>query len=257
MRHSPIHGPRFFFATTNLPCPYLEGQVERRVVTELVGRNAVALHDQLSLAGFRRSHGIVYAPACPFCQACMAVRIVVRDFKLSRSQRRVLNRNGDLTVDEVPPVATTEQYQMFDDYQKARHSGGDMAKMDFFEYQSLIEETPVKTFIGEFRDPDQQLMGAVLTDHVQNGLSAVYSFFRPEEEARSLGTQMILWLITQARARGLDYVYLGYWVKGSSKMAYKAKFQPLEMRTPKGWEPLVSGTEPAKRKIQKKSVRRV
>lgn len=238
MRHSPIHGPRFFFATTNLPCPYIEGQVERRVVTELVGRNAVALHDQLSFAGFRRSHGIVYAPACPFCQACMAVRIVVKDFKPSRSQRRVRNRNRDVSVEEVPPVATTEQYQIFDGYQKGRHSGGDMAKMDFFEYQSLIEETPVKTFIGEFRDPDHQLLGAVLTDHVQNGLSAVYSFFEPELESRSLGTLMILWLIEQAQARSLDYVYLGYWVKGSPKMAYKSKFMPLEMRTPRGWETL-------------------
>ena len=242
MRHSPIHGPRFFFATTNLPCPYIEGQVERRVVTELVGRNAVALHDQLSSAGFRRSHGIVYAPACPFCQACMAVRIVVKDFKPSKSQRRILNRNRDLSINEVPPVATTEQYQLFDAYQRGRHSDGDMAKMDFYEYQSLIEETPVKTFIGEFRSPDQQLLGAILTDRVERGLSAVYSFFDPNHDARSLGSLMILWLIEQARLNGLDYVYLGYWVEQSSKMAYKAKFKPLEMRTPKGWE--VMGTDP-------------
>lgn len=239
MRHSPINGPRFFFATTNLPCPYIEGQIERRVVTELVGRNAVALHDQLSLAGFRRSHGIVYAPTCPFCQACMAVRIVVKDFKPNKSQRRVWNRNQDLSVEDALPVATTEQHQIFDAYQKTRHSGGDMSKMDFFEYQALVEETPVKSFLAEFRNTEQQLVGAMLTDHVKNGLSAVYSFFTPEEEARSLGTQMILWLVEKAKAESLDYVYLGYWIEGSPKMAYKAKFKPLEVRTTRGWEPLI------------------
>ncbi len=238
MRHSPINGPRFFFATTNLPCPYIEGQIERRVVTELVGRNAVALHDQLSLAGFRRSHGIVYAPTCPFCQACMAVRIVVKDFKPNKSQRRVWNRNQDLTVEDALPVATTEQYQIFDAYQKTRHSGGDMSKMDFFEYQALVEETPVKSYLAEFRDDEQRLVGAMLTDHMKNGLSAVYSFFAPEEEQRSLGTQMVLWLIDKARAQSLDYVYLGYWIEDSPKMAYKARFKPLEVRTPRGWEPL-------------------
>lgn len=238
MRHSPIHGPRFFFATTNLPCPYIEGQVERRVVTELVGRNASALHDQLSAAGFRRSHGIVYAPACPCCQACMAVRIVVKDFKFSKSQRRIFNKNTDLSVEEVPPVATTEQFQIFDSYQQRRHSGGDMSKMDFYEYQSLIEETPVNTFIGEFRNKQNRLLGAMLTDRVENGLSAVYSFFDADSDPRSLGTYMILWLVEQAKRNGLNYVYLGYWVENSPKMAYKASFKPLEMRTPNGWEPL-------------------
>lgn len=240
MRHAPIHGPRFFFATTNLPCPYIAGQVERRVVTELVGRNASALHDQLSMAGFRRSHGIVYAPACPFCQACVAVRIVVNEFKASKSQRRIWNRNRDLIVEKTPPVATSEQYQIFDAYQKGRHAGGDMAKMDFFEYQALVEETPVQTYLSEFRDRKGELLGAMLTDKVENGLSAVYSFFDPELQSRSLGSEMILWLVNEAKERGLDYVYLGYWVEASAKMAYKAKFRPIEMRTPEGWVALPS-----------------
>lgn len=236
MRHSHISGPRFFFATTNLPCPYIEGQVERRVVTELVGRGAVALHDQLSLAGFRRSHGIVYAPACPFCQACVAVRIVVDGFKMNKSQRRVWNRNADLSVEITPAVATNEQYELFDGYQKTRHVGGDMAKMDFFEFQALVEETPVETSAVEFRDQDGRLVGVILMDHVEDGVSAVYSFFDPDEEKRSLGSQMILWLVDFAKSRLLKYVYLGYWVKGSPKMAYKAKFSPLEVCTIRGWE---------------------
>ena len=240
MRHSPIHGPRFFFATTNLPCPYISEQIERRVVTELVGRNAAALHDQLASAGFRRSHGIVYAPACPFCQACVAVRIVVGGFKPNKSQRRVWNKNADLIVERIPPVATTEQYQIFDQYQNVRHSGGDMSKMDFYEYQALVEETPVKTSIIEFRNAEKTLVGVMLMDYVENGLSAVYSFFDPHEERRSLGTQMILWLIEHAKDRSIDYVYLGYWIEGSAKMAYKSKFPPIEARTSLGWEPLLT-----------------
>ncbi len=238
MRHQPIYGTHFFFATTSLPCPYIEGRAERRVVTELVGRDAVRLHDQLSMAGFRRSHGIVYAPACPGCQECIPVRIVAPGFTPSRSQRRILGKNLDVTADESGPAATTEQYQIFTDYQHARHASGDMAKMDFYEYQALIEETPIDTFVAEFRTPDGRLVGVMLADRVEDGLSAVYSFFDPEEDTRSLGTYMILWLIENARLQGLGYVYLGFWVESSRKMAYKATFPPLEMHTPEGWKPL-------------------
>jgi len=238
MRHQAIYGTQFFFATTGLPCPYIKGRLERRVVTELVGRDAVRLHDQLSMAGFRRSHGIVYAPACPNCQECIPVRIVVPGFKSSRSQRRILNKNLDITAVETAAVASTEQYQIFSEYQNRRHASGDMAKMDFYEYQALIEETPIDTFVAEFRNSDERLVGAMLADRVDDGLSAVYSFFDPDEDTRSLGTYMILWLIENAKQMDLGYVYLGFWVESSRKMAYKATFPPLEMHTPQGWKPL-------------------
>jgi len=238
MRHQPIYDTHFFFATTGLPCPYIEGRLERRVVTELLGRDAVHLHDQLSMAGFRRSHGIVYAPACPGCQECIPVRIVVSDFVPSRSHRRIVNKNKDITADECAPFASTEQYQVFQDYQHMRHASGDMAKMDFYEYQALIEETPIDTFVTEFRNSDEHLVGAMLADRVDDGLSAVYSFFDADESSRSLGTYMILWLVENARILGLGYVYLGFWVESSHKMAYKATFPPLEMHTPEGWKPL-------------------
>ena len=118
MQHSDTSDPPLFFKTKNLPCPYIDGQVERRVLTELVGSGAAALHDQLSLAGFRRSHGIAYAPACPFCQACLAVRIVVDEFKMSKSQRRIWNKNSDLSCEILPAIATSEQFYLFDRYQK-------------------------------------------------------------------------------------------------------------------------------------------
>ncbi len=235
MKHNPIHDTRFFFATTPLPCPYLPDRTERRVVTELLGRDAVALHDGLSVAGFRRSHNIAYAPACPGCQACQAVRILVDRFALSRSQRRILNRNRELVAVEMAPRATEEQFEIFTAYQESRHSGVEMEKMDFRDYQFLIEDTPVETSLVEFREPGQGLRAACLIDWVNNGLSAVYSFFDPQWLQRSLGTQMILWMIDHALAKGLGYVYLGFWIDGCSKMSYKANFQPLERYTPQGW----------------------
>ncbi len=237
MKHKPILGSRFFFATMPLPCPYLPGRLERRVVTELVGRDAAALHNALALAGFRRSHSIAYAPACPGCAACIAVRVVAGEFKPSRSQRRVWNLNADIVAAEVPATATNEQFALFAAYLQSRHQGGEMASMDFLDYRALVEDTAVRTSMIEFREPEAEgrLVGACLTDRIEDGLSAVYSVYDPERSRRSLGTYMILWLIERARELGLRYVYLGFFVAECSKMSYKANFQPLEAHTPEGW----------------------
>ncbi|MBO6520794.1 MAG: arginyltransferase [Rhodospirillales bacterium] len=236
MRHQALPDTRFFFSTAPLPCPYIAGRVERRVVTELVGRDANALHDQLSMAGFRRSHGICYVPACPSCDACVAVRVVVDEYKPGKSFKRILKRNSDLTAEIVEPVATHEQYALFHDYQRSRHQGGDMSKMDFLDYQALIEDTPVSTFVVEFRKPSGTLAAACLVDRLSDGLSAVYSFFDEADTERSLGTYMILWLIEEAYGQELPYMYLGFWIDGCSNMSYKARFKPLERITPDGWE---------------------
>lgn len=214
-------------------------------MTELVGRDADTLHDQLSMAGFRRSHGICYVPACPGCDACVAVRVVVDDFRPGKSMKRVMRRNADLTVEAMAPVATHEQFGLFTDYQRARHGGGDMSKMDFLDYQALIEDTPVETSVLEFRRPSGTLAAACLVDTLSDGLSAVYSFFDTREEQRSLGTYIILWLIDEAYGRGLPCVYLGFWIDGCSNMEYKARFQPLERVTPDGWVPMSFDTDPA------------
>ena len=236
MRHQPLFDTRFFFSTSPLPCPYLPDRLERRVVTELIGRDAMTLHEQLSLAGFRRSHGIAYAPACASCDACKAVRVLADEFAPTRSLRRIWNRNKALRAHVCDPVATTEQYQLFSAYQKGRHHGGDMAKMDFFDYQGLVEDTSVDTFLVEFRDDQDRLVAACLTDRMSNGFSAVYSFFDPDLADQSLGTFMILWLIETAKEKGLEYVYLGFWIPDCGKMAYKARFRPLEVYTQTGWQ---------------------
>ena len=238
MKLKPIQDVRFFFATAPLPCPYLDGRMERRIVTELVGRDASALHDALTHAGFRRSHGIVYAPACTGCDACIPIRVIAGEFRPSRSHRRLWRRNAAFEVSERPPIATAEQFDLFVRYQYSRHADGDMAQMTFDDFRSLVEDTPVETTLVEIRDGDGALVAAVLTDRIEDGLSAVYSFFDPEREKDSLGTFLILWLVARARALALPYVYLGFWVAECRKMSYKSKFGPAEMRGRTGWIPL-------------------
>ena len=229
MSYKPPRRPQFFYTTAPLPCPYLPGRTERKVVTEITGPDAEPLHDRLSRAGFRRSHNIAYAPVCPGCNACVPIRIPVADFTADRGLRRVWKANPGVEGTDVPARATAEQYQLFQRYQQARHGDGDMATMSFYDYRAMVEDTPIETFLVEFRDPDEVLLGVCLTDRLGDGLSAVYSFFLPELEKRSLGTFTILWLIERARLLGLPHVYLGYWVRESRKMAYKARFRPSEV----------------------------
>ncbi|MDE2007740.1 MAG: arginyltransferase [Rhodospirillales bacterium] len=240
MTYKPPRRPQFFYTTAPLPCPYLPGRTERKVVTEIAGPGAEALHDRLSRAGFRRSHNIAYAPVCPSCQACVPIRIPVAEFRPDRTQRRILRANAGLEAFEMPARATAEQFHLFQRYQQARHGEGDMATMSFYDYRAMVEDTPIETFVVEYRDPDGTLVGACLTDRLGDGLSAVYSFFVAGQERRSLGTYAVLWLIERARAQGLPHVYLGYWVGESRKMAYKARFRPAEVLEGGAWRTLAA-----------------
>ena len=250
MLHRPPRRPQFFYTTAPLPCPYLPGRTERKIVTELSGTEAEALHERLSRAGFRRSHNIAYAPVCPGCQACVPIRVVSEDFTPDRTQRRILRANADLTISEMPARATAEQFTLFQRYQKNRHADGDMAAMGYYDYRAMIEDTPISTGVLEFRDAQDRLLGACLTDWLADGLSAVYSFFDTDEDKRSLGTFAVLWLIGRARSLGLPYVYLGYWVPESRKMAYKARFRPSEILMSGAWHRLNDGASvPTRREL--------
>lgn len=229
-----------FFLTPGGPCPYLPGRVERKVFARLTGSLAQPLNDALTHSGFRRSQMIAYRPACDGCNACISVRIAIADFEVSRNQKRILKRNGDLLRQEAPAQATREQFALLRTYLDSRHAGGGMSDMGLFDYVAMVEETPVQTHIVEYRKMREDgspgaLMGCALSDVLADGLSMVYSFYHPGETGRSLGTQMILDHIASARARGLAYVYLGYWVRGSEKMDYKARFKPLEALSADGW----------------------
>ena len=230
--------PQFFYTTAPLPCPYVNGRTERKVVTELSGHDAETLHDRLSRAGFRRSHNIAYAPVCPGCNSCVPIRIPVAEFQPNRTLKRIEKANAGLDGFDMPSRATAEQYQLFQRYQQVRHGDGDMATMSFYDYRAMVEDTPIETCVTEFREADDRLVGACLTDRLADGLSAVYSFFAPGLESRSLGTYAILWMIRRARELGLPYVYLGYWVPESRKMAYKARFRPSEILRAGTWRAL-------------------
>jgi arginine-tRNA-protein transferase len=233
-RLAPLH---HFFATASVPCPYVEGRAERKVIIELPDGEAALLYNTLSRAGFRRSHRFAYRPACRACQACVPVRISVEQFRHSRSTRRVRNLNRNVAARLAAPRATVEQFRLFATYQRSRHRDSDMAAMSFADYRSMIEDTPLPTAVAEFRDETGQLLAASLVDRLDDGLSAVYSFFDPALEKRSLGTWSILWLVEECRRRGLAYVYLGYWIGESPKMAYKSRFPALERLTQGSWVP--------------------
>ncbi len=228
-----------FYITAPAPCPYLAGKRERKVFSYLSGDGASSTNALLTRRGFRRSQNIIYLPACEGCSACVPVRIVVDDFKLSRSRKRALTRNADLHRRIKGPRATGEQFSILRAYLDDRHGDGGMADMTVLDYASMVEETAVDTMIVEYRkrdaDGEDRLIAAALTDRLTDGLSMVYSFFEPEESARSLGRFMILDHIALAAELGVPYVYLGYWVQGSRKMDYKTEFQPLEKLTANGW----------------------
>lgn len=235
--------PSRFYSTDLSPCPYLPDHEERRLVALVdgVGDDRLGL---LTEAGFRRSQGFLYKPVCPGCRACVPVRIDVAGFHPGRSFRRVLTRNADLRWQETMAVSSDEQYALFHRYLQHRHRDGGMVRMDRQAYRDMVEVAPETTRVVEFRGADGVLVGVSLTDHLRSGLSGVYKFFAPEAAARSLGTFIILWHVDRARFLGLPYVYLGYWIAQSRKMAYKARFAPLEQLVGALWRPLdVSAAE--------------
>ena len=243
-RHS-LDTPQFYL-TAPAPCPYLEGKQERKVFTHLVGERAQQVNDMLSQGGFRRSQNIAYRPACEGCKACISVRVLVDEFKDTKSLRRTANNNKNLIGTEVPPSPTSEQFSLFRRYLDSRHSEGGMAEMTSLDYAMMVEDTHVNTMMIEYRKrgPDTAVTGqgegdliaVALTDILANGLSMVYSFFNTDPEYKGLGTFMILDHIQRARKKGLPYVYMGYWVDGSRKMDYKTRFQPQEHLTLSGWQ---------------------
>jgi len=238
LRHQLRRPDRFFFGTRGLPCPYLPDRIERKVVTDLAGPDASALYERLSRAGFRRSHSLAYRPACPGCDACVPVRIPVAEFAPSASLVRILRANADLAMHDSPAHATIDQFRLFARYQRSRHAGGEMSGMTYDDYRAMVEETPVESRMVEYRTKEGVLVAAMLADRLADSLSAVYSFFDPAANKRSLGIYMVLWLIDVARAEGLPYVYLGYWIADSRKMSYKSRFRPLEGLGPDGWATL-------------------
>lgn len=234
--HSIVQETAFYLSGA-LPCPYLPGQTERKLFARLSGDAAAngMLNSILTQAGFRRSHDVLYRPACPSCQACVPVRVPAAAFAPGRTQQRIARRNADLAQALEPALATEEQFALFHAYQQARHAASDMARMPFEAYAAMVQDGGVGQQLLSLRDGAGALRGIMLVDRLADGFSAIYSFFDPAAPTRSLGTALVLRLIAQAAAEKLPYVYLGYWIAASRKMAYKAQFQPQERLTMEGW----------------------
>ncbi|UTD28840.1 arginyltransferase [Bradyrhizobium sp. WD16] len=233
-----------FYLTAPSPCPYLPGRHERKVFTHLVGDRAGELNDLLTHGGFRRSQSIAYRPACDNCRACVSVRVMANEFRPTRGFRKVLARNSDIVGELRPAAPSSEQYAIFRAYLDERHRHGGMADMTVLDYAMMVEDSHVETKLIEYRlrGPDsgvsgrgETLVAAALTDILSDGLSMVYSFFDPAQRDRSLGSFMILDHLARARRMGLPYVYLGYWIEGSKKMDYKARFMPQQRLAASGW----------------------
>ena len=243
--------------TAPSPCPYLEDKHERKVFTELkdeklsFDRNAILEHfgssgptdysirlnHSLTLVGFRRSQDIAYRPACENCQECKSVRVPVVLFNRTKSQNRIFNKNQDLIIEIKPNIATEEQFELLKIYIDDRHDDGGMSSITMDEYRDMVESSLINTNIIEYRQEDGKLIAAALTDQMSDSLSMVYSFFDVSKNMnkRSLGVFMVLSHIELAIAKGFDHVYLGYWVKNSPKMSYKANFKPFEVLISDGW----------------------
>lgn len=234
-----------FYLTSPSACPYLPGKEERKVFTHIVGRRGRELNEILTQGGFRRSQTIAYRPACDACRACISVRVLVDEFQPSGNMKRILKANADLIGEELPNRPSSEQYALFRRYVDARHADGGMADMSVLDYSMMVEDSHVDTLLIEYRRRgidsgitgrgEGDLIAVCLTDVMSDGLSMVYSFYDPDQQDRSLGTFMILDHIRRAKAMGLPYLYLGYWVEGSKKMGYKARFTPQERLGSHGW----------------------
>jgi len=237
MRHIISKNPQFY-VTAPQECPYLKNQIERKLFTALYGGNSEKLNNSLSKQGFRRSQNVLYRPSCSSCNACLSARIPASEFCPSKSQKRTINLNTDLTRLVKDPIASDEQYFLFTQYIRERHTDGGMSDMNADDFSAMIEETNVNTKIVEYYltvKGENKLISLSLIDILDDGISMVYSIFEPGIEKRSLGKFMILDHVQLAREHKLSYVYLGYWVKGSPKMDYKKEYKPLQVYKDNCW----------------------
>lgn len=232
----------WLYSTGEHTCSYLPDRPARTVFVDPRYPLDNQQYGLLVQQGMRRSGRYLYRPGCPTCQACKSLRIPVQTFRPNRSQRRCWRRNSDLVVVPREPVLRDEHFQLYLDYLSQRHPGSGMDDPDPERYMEFLVADWAETSFFEIRC-GEDLLGVCVTDHLQDGLSAIYTFFDPRYKERSLGTWAILWQIEQARRAEVPYVYLGYWIAECRKMRYKTAFQPCEIYQDSRWKPYLSDTE--------------
>lgn len=225
--------PRLLLGTEHA-CSYLPRRVARSVFVDPQLRLDPERYGTLLELGFRRSGSYVYRPACSACQQCRPARVPVAGFVPDRGQRRCERANADLRI-AVEGTLSEEHYALYRQYLRARHPGGGMDPEDRDAFHAFLSSAWGHSEVLAARAPDGRLLAGGVVDRVPRGLSAVYTWFEPAERRRSLGTYMVLAEIARARALGLNYLYLGYWVPGSATMDYKRRFRPLEVLGASGW----------------------
>ncbi len=234
--HSTLH----LYLTAPYPCSYLDGLEARSQVATPSLLITTPVYSELVRHGFRRSGTFTYRPHCDTCQQCMPVRVAIADFTPTRSQRRSRRRHEALEVSLHPLQDRPEYFELYRRYQEARHRDGGMDDDSPEQYRNFLLQSHVDTLMVEFREGDKLRMVSVV-DVLEDGLSAVYTFYDPDVAQASFGTFNVLWQIEFCRKLQLPYLYLGYWIKDSRKMAYKSNFQPLQGLQDGTWQPLQKG----------------
>lgn len=225
-----------FYATASYPCSYLPDHYARSQVAAPTHLIDTELYSRLVERGFRRSGLFTYRPHCDQCRACLSVRVDAGQFKPDRTQRKTRRRHADLQTRSFPLHWNAEHYDLYQRYQQGRHPGQGMDEDSQSQYTQFLLASRVDTFLVEFRQPDGRLKMVSIIDRLKDGWSSVYTFFDPEDPG-SLGTYGVLWQLEQCRQLGLPWLYLGYWIRESRKMSYKARFQPYQLLVNGAWQP--------------------
>ena len=227
-----------YMLTKATACPYLKGRVEKRIATDITYNNKV--YNELALNGFRRVENWMYRPVCDNCSACKSYRVDIKNFELTKSLKRINKNLGAITFKIIKNIATTEHFDLFKKYQYERHSGGSMSDMDENEFISMIETSPIKTKLMEFRDTSKNLMGVILLDIDDVNLSAVYSFFDPKFSKLGIGNYMISQCLIFGKKNKYKHLYLGYYIGEISSMSYKSRFKPGQILDGGEWQGVIN-----------------